>query len=119
MHICHNQVMTVETVVQVRARWVRSSSGFHIYRQVDNAGDDDEGPSYKRHYSEHLGHTSQPHCPIQVPLLQTVFGHDGVDEANNVNGPHRAEAGQHRKQKVVFHLGPVQRGVGGDARVAR
>lgn len=26
--------------------------------QVDNAGDDNDRPSYKRHHGEHLGHTS-------------------------------------------------------------
>lgn len=45
--------------------------------------------------------------------------HDGVDKSHNVNGPHGAEAGQDGQQEVVFHFGPVQRGVCSDARVAR
>lgn len=45
--------------------------------------------------------------------------HDGVDKAHNVDGPHGAEAGQDGQQEVVFHFGPVQRGVCSDARVAR
>lgn len=45
--------------------------------------------------------------------------HDGVDKSHNVYGPHRAEAGQDGQQEVVFHFGPVQRGVCSDAGVAR
>lgn len=70
-----------------------SNSGFHIYSQVDNAGDDNDGPSHKRHHGKHLGHTSQTDSSIQVSLLQAVFRHDRVDKAHNVNGPHGAEAG--------------------------
>lgn len=44
--------------------------------------------------------------------------HDGVDKSHNVYGPDGAEAGQHGQQEVVFHFGPVQRGVGRDAGVA-
>lgn len=44
--------------------------------------------------------------------------HDGVDESHNVYGPHGAEAGQDGQQEVVFHFGPVQRGVCSDTRVA-
>lgn len=45
--------------------------------------------------------------------------HDGVDESHDVYGPDGAEAGQHRQEEVVFDFGAVQRGVGGDAGVAR
>lgn len=45
--------------------------------------------------------------------------HDGVDESHYVYGPHGAEARQHRQEEVVFHFGPVQRWICGDARVAR
>lgn len=45
--------------------------------------------------------------------------HDGVDKSHNVNGPHGAEAGQDGQQEVVFHFGPVQRGVCSNAGVAR
>lgn len=45
--------------------------------------------------------------------------HDGVDKSHNVYGPHGAEAGQDGQQEVVFHFGPVQRGVCSNARVAR
>lgn len=48
-----------------------------------------------------------------------VLYHDGVDKSHYVYGPHGAEAGQHRQQEVVFHFGPVQRGVRSDAGVAR
>lgn len=45
--------------------------------------------------------------------------HDRVDKAHDVDRPHRTEAGQDGQQEVVFHFGPVQRGVRSDARVAR
>lgn len=45
--------------------------------------------------------------------------HDGVDKSHNVDGPDRAEAGQHGQEEVVFYFGPVQGRVGGDAGVAR
>lgn len=45
--------------------------------------------------------------------------HDGVDKSHNVYGPDGAEAGQHGQEEVVFHFGPVQGRVGGDAGVAR
>lgn len=44
--------------------------------------------------------------------------HDGVDKSHNVDGPDWAEAGQHGQQEVVFHFGPVQWRVSGDAGVA-
>lgn len=54
-----------------------------------------------------------------MPFCVSCSYHDGVDETNDVDGPHGTEAGQHRQEEVVFDLGPVQRWVGGDARVAR
>lgn len=42
--------------------------------QVDDAGDDDEGPAHQRDHRQQLGHAAQTHSPIQIALLQTVPG---------------------------------------------
>lgn len=56
---------------------------------------------------------------MKARLAVLTSHHNGVDESHNVYGPDGAEAGQHRQEQVVLDFGAVQRGVGGDAGVAR